>query len=62
MTIEEKIAVLKAHRKAINEATSFESYKSQQLAYIDFLIEDFEAEIASEDRVLSWIAKVTTNV
>lgn len=59
MTREEKLAILKAHKVGIENATTFEAYKAHQLTYVEMLIKGLEANYALEDVVVHWIATVS---
>jgi hypothetical protein len=51
MTKKENIAVLTIHRDQLAGCNTFEAFKAQQIAFVDFLIETFTAEDAKEERV-----------
>lgn len=51
MTKQENIAVLTVHRDALTGCNTFEAFKTQQIAFVEFLIETFTAEQAKEERI-----------
>ena len=48
MTFDERIAVLTEHHRAVSECSTFEAFKLQQLAFLEFLIEDFKSDQRKE--------------
>lgn len=57
MTTPEQIAILKSHYKSLEEASTFEAFKAQQLAYVSFLIDQLELEEKAADRILNWVVR-----
>lgn len=57
MTIEERIAVLKTHRRDMAACSTFEAFKAQQLAFIEFLIEEMEADLNQNEVIMRWITR-----
>lgn len=57
MTRKEQIAVLTAHKVGIEAANTYMEFKIQQIAYIEFLIEEFKAENTKENLIYSWIVR-----
>jgi hypothetical protein len=59
MTLDESVAVLKVHRDEIARCTTFEALKLQQLAFIDFLIEDYTEEINQRNEAIKVVLTTT---
>lgn len=58
----ESIAVLKAHKDAISECNTFEAFKIQQIAFLDFMIEEMSMSEARYELLYNWIVRVRTDV
>lgn len=57
MTKHENIVCLKIHRENMAGCNTFEAFKAQQIAFVDFLIETFTAEEAKEERIAEIMAQ-----
>lgn len=57
MTKDEQIAILKSQKKGLQAATTFEDFKAQQIAYVTFLIEQFERDRENDEHIYNWVVR-----